>query len=104
MNWKSRKLLRGRTTPSLPTTHDASEVQGPRGSHLYFLANLLNSDVSSFRSAPSKALRPYIVKNVISQVLEALVQLHSLDIIHTGVSEILKLQRFTYSTRLTCDL
>jgi serine/threonine-protein kinase SRPK3 len=41
--------------------------------------------VFSFRrNAPNKALKPYIVKNIISQVLEALVQLHSLDIIHTG--------------------
>jgi serine/threonine-protein kinase SRPK3 len=70
---------------SLPILYDTFEVEGPRGSHLCFLMNLLSSDVSSFRrNAPNKALKPYIVKNIISQVLEALVQLHSLDIIHTG--------------------
>lgn len=69
----------------LPILYDTFEVEGPRGSHLCFLMNLLSSDVSSFRrNAPNKALKPYIVKNIISQVLEALVQLHSLDIIHTG--------------------
>jgi len=83
---------------SLPILYDAFEVQGPRGSHLCFLTNLLSSDVSSFRrSAPNKALRPYIVKNIISQVLEALVQLHGLDIIHTGVSGNLNCKGFTYS-------
>ena len=70
----------------LPILYDTFEVEGPRGSHLCFLTNLLSSDVSSFRrNAPNKALKPYIVKNIIGQVLEALVQLHSLDIIHTGV-------------------
>jgi serine/threonine-protein kinase SRPK3 len=72
----------------LPILYDTFQVEGPRGSHLCFLMNLLSSDVSSFRrNAPNKALKPYIVKNIISQVLEALVQLHSLDIIHTGVND-----------------
>ncbi|KAF8959826.1 kinase-like domain-containing protein [Flammula alnicola] len=71
---------------SLPFLCDDFEVQGPRGSHLCFVMNLLSTDVSSFRkSAPNKALKPYIVKNIIGQVLEALAQLHSLDIIHTDV-------------------
>ena len=70
----------------LPILYNTFEVQGPRGSHLCFLTNLLSSDASSFRrSAPNKALKPYIVKNIIGQVLETLVQLHSLDIVHTGV-------------------
>jgi hypothetical protein len=33
----------------------------------------------------NKVFNPYITKNIISQVLEVLVQLHSLNIIHTGV-------------------
>lgn len=69
----------------LPILYDNFEVEGLRGFHLCFVMNLLNSDVSSFRrSTPNKALKPYIVKNIIGQVLEALVQLHDLDIIHTG--------------------
>jgi len=71
---------------SLPLLVDEFEVQGIHGSHMCFVMGLLSSDVSSFRrSAPNKALKPYIVKNIIGQVLEAIVQLHSLDIIHTGV-------------------
>jgi serine/threonine-protein kinase SRPK3 len=71
---------------NLPILYNDIEVQGPRGSHLCFLMDLLSSDLSSFRRiAPNKALNPYIVKNIISQVLEALVQLHSLDTVHTGV-------------------
>jgi serine/threonine-protein kinase SRPK3 len=71
---------------NLPILYDVFEVQGPRGSHLCFLNNLLGSDVAWFRrSAPNKELKPYIVKNIIGQVWEALVQLHSFDIIHAGV-------------------
>ncbi|KDR76549.1 hypothetical protein GALMADRAFT_96305, partial [Galerina marginata CBS 339.88] len=63
---------------SLPVLYDDIEIQGPRGSHLCFLMDLLSSDVSSFRrNAPNRALKPYIVKNIIAQVLEALVQLHA---------------------------
>ncbi|KAF8960604.1 kinase-like protein [Flammula alnicola] len=70
----------------LPILLDDIEIKGPQGSHLCFVMDLLSSDVSSFRrSAPKKALKPYIVKNIISQVLEALVQLHNLDIIHTDI-------------------
>ena len=61
-----------------------------------FVMNLLSTDVSSFRrSAPNKALKPYIVKNIICQVLEALMQLHSLDIIHTGTLDMLLSQCFS---------
>ena len=70
----------------LPILYDTFEVQEPRGSYLCFLMNPLSTDVSLFRrSAQKKALKPCIVKNIIGQVLEALVQLHSLDIVHTGV-------------------
>lgn len=45
---------------NLPILYDAFEVQGPRGSHLC-LTDLLSLDVSSFRrSAPNKALKPYV--------------------------------------------
>ena len=48
------------------------------------LMNLMSLDVSSFRiNTPNKALKPCIVKNVISQMLEALMQLHNLDIVYT---------------------
>jgi serine/threonine-protein kinase SRPK3 len=70
---------------NLPVLVDDFEVEGTHGSHLCFVMNLMSSDVSSFRrSSPNKALKPYIVKNIISHVLEALIQLHSLGIIHTG--------------------
>lgn len=48
--------------------------------------NLLNSDVSTFRrSSPTKSLPAHTVKKILTHTLEGLIQLHELNIIHTGV-------------------
>ena len=45
---------------NLPVLYDTVELQGPGGSHLCFLMNLLSVDVFSFRrSAPNKVLKLY---------------------------------------------
>ena len=71
--WKPLRSRRVSITPYICMT--PFDVQR---SHLCFLS--LDEAVSWFRrSTPNKALKPYIVKNI-SQVLEALVQLHNLNI------------------------
>lgn len=73
------------TSNQLPLLRDDFEERGPKGLHICLVMNLLSSNISSFhRSAPSKALPPYIVRNIIAMVLEALVQLHDMNIVHTG--------------------
>ncbi|KAF5317281.1 hypothetical protein D9611_003801 [Ephemerocybe angulata] len=71
---------------SLPVLLDDFEIVGPTGPHLCFVVTLMGLDVISFRrSAPNKALRPYIVKKIISDVVESLSVLHESGIIHTDV-------------------
>lgn len=70
---------------SLPQIFGQFEVQGLDGPHLCFALDLLGPEIDSFRqTTPNKALKPYIVKNIIVNVLEALVSLHRLKIVHTG--------------------
>ncbi|EIW60025.1 kinase-like protein [Trametes versicolor FP-101664 SS1] len=79
---------------SLPVLHDHFEESGPLGTHLCFIMNLLNSDVSTFRrSSPTKSLPAYTVKKILTHTLEGLIQLHELNIIHTD----LKLDNILFS-------
>ncbi|OBZ69641.1 Serine/threonine-protein kinase SRPK [Grifola frondosa] len=71
---------------SLPVLRDHLELEGPCGSHLCFIMDLLSTDVSSFRrSFPTKALPPFFVKNIIALTLEGVEQLHDLNIVHTDI-------------------
>ena len=64
------------------------QTEGPHGQHLCLVLPILSDSVSNFRhSAPSKSLDPPKVKILIAQIVEALVGLHSANIIHTQVSD-----------------
>jgi serine/threonine-protein kinase SRPK3 len=72
-------------TPYLPRLRDHFETEGPHGQHLCLVLPVLSDNVGNFRrSAPSKSLDPPKVKILIVQIVEALVGLHSANIIHTG--------------------
>ena len=72
-------------SPHLTRLYDHFEIDGPHGRHLCLVLPVLSETVSSFRrSAPSKLLDPPKVKIIIAEVVQALVQLHAADIIHTG--------------------
>ena len=72
-------------TDYLPMLRDYFIEQGPQGKHLCLVQDLYSTSVSSLRrSAPLKALPPYMVKNVVSMVVDALAQLHAMRIVHTG--------------------
>ena len=69
----------------LPILRDHFEIEGPHGRHLCIVQPVLSTDISNFRrSAPTKKLGLPTVKIIIAQVLEALVNLHTAHIIHTG--------------------
>lgn len=72
-------------TPTLPRLRHHFEMEGPHGRHLCLVLPILSESVRSFRlSVPSKLLEPPMVKIIVVQVVEALVQLHAANIIHTG--------------------
>ena len=78
----------------LPLLLDHFFTAGPHGEHLCLVFDLLSTDIGTFRhSAPGKALPLHIVQKVTADVVDALAALHSIDIIHTGLSTI-------YSRRL----
>lgn len=70
----------------LPILSDNFIVTSPDGNrHLCLVQILLSASVSALRrSAPTKSLPVYMVRNILYMVLQALATLHSLDIIHTG--------------------
>ncbi|KAJ3753427.1 kinase-like domain-containing protein [Lentinula raphanica] len=71
----------------LPTLQDDFFVTGPNGErHLCMVLNLCSTSVSALRrSAPTKSLPVYMVRNIIYMVLSGLKILHSMNIIHTDV-------------------
>lgn len=72
---------------SLVLLFDQFDIDGLGGPHLCFVLTLLGEDVVSFgRTAPTKVLRPYIVKTIVQCAIEAVFSLHSWDIIHTSGS------------------
>ena len=74
-------------TDSLPMLRDHFIEQGPKGRHLCLVQDLYSTSVSSLRrSSPHKALPPYMVRNIISMLVDALAQLHAMRIVHTGSS------------------
>jgi serine/threonine-protein kinase SRPK3 len=72
----------------LPILLDDFIVTSPGGTrHLCLVQVLFSTSVSALRrSAPTKSLPVYMVRNIIYMVLQALDVLHSLDIIHTGTT------------------
>lgn len=72
-------------TDYLPLLRDNFGERGPRGEHLCLIMDLYSTSVSALRwSAPHKALPPYMVRNIVMMLVEALVQLHTMRIVHTG--------------------
>ncbi|KAF9058690.1 kinase-like domain-containing protein [Rhodocollybia butyracea] len=71
----------------LPILLDNFTVISPGGTrHLCLVQTLFSTSVSALRrSAPTKSLPVYMVRNILYMVLQALDALHSLDIIHTDV-------------------
>ena len=69
----------------LPRLYDHFEIDGPHGRHLCLVYTPLGQAVDSFRhSAPSQSLELLKVQMIIAEVMQALVQLHDADIIHTS--------------------
>ncbi|KAH9929341.1 kinase-like domain-containing protein [Fomitopsis serialis] len=81
------KEIRGwKDSDHLPLLRDHFVERGPRGEHLCLVMDLYSTSVSALRrSAPHKALPPYMTRNIIMMLVEALVQLHSMRIVHTDV-------------------
>ncbi|GBE83460.1 hypothetical protein SCP_0505090 [Sparassis crispa] len=81
-----KKIAECEDIDGLPVLRDDFVISGPRGDHMCFIMDLLSTNVSSLRlQSPTKSLPSYLVKNIISLTLQGLMQLHSLDIIHTDV-------------------
>jgi serine/threonine-protein kinase SRPK3 len=75
---------------SLPILGEHFIENGPEGEHLCLIMNVLSTDVASLcRSAPKNALPVHVVQNIVLQTLEALVQLHKLNIIHYSSSPVI---------------
>ncbi|KAJ7209763.1 hypothetical protein GGX14DRAFT_108584, partial [Mycena pura] len=69
----------------LPLMYDDFIERSAFGSHLCIVMDLYSDSVSALRrSSPTKALPPYMTRNIIHMLLEALHQLHERQIIHTG--------------------
>jgi serine/threonine-protein kinase SRPK3 len=72
-------------TDFLPMLRGHFIEHGPRGKHLCLVQDLYSTSVSSLRrSSPYKALPPYMVRNIVSMLVDALAQLHTMSIVHTG--------------------
>ncbi|KAE9399800.1 kinase-like protein [Gymnopus androsaceus JB14] len=71
----------------LPILLDNFTITSPGGNrHLCLVQTLFSTSVSALRrSAPTKSLPVYMVRNILYMVLQALDVLHSSDIIHTDV-------------------
>ena len=77
--------LSGGASYGLPCLLDHFEIDGPHGRHLCIVTPVLSETVSSFRrSAPSKSLDSQKVKMIFCGAVEALIDLHAANIIHTG--------------------
>lgn len=80
-----QKIAKCEDINSLTVLRDHFRIDGPQGEHLCLVTDLLGPDLASLRrNAPSKALPMYVVRNIMAQVVEALVQLRELNIVHTG--------------------
>jgi len=80
-----REITERKDTDHLPMLRDHFVERGPRGEHLCLVMNLYSTSVSALRrSAPHKALPPYMTRNIIMMLVEALDHLHSMRIVHTG--------------------
>jgi serine/threonine-protein kinase SRPK3 len=74
-------------SPYVPELVDQFSMTGPHGDHQCFVLRLRSTDVSTFRrTAPSHTLLLHDVKMVILHALYALIVVHELGLIHTGIS------------------
>jgi len=74
--------LTGTSSYGLPCLLDHD---GPHGRYLCIVTPILSETVSSFRrSAPSKSLDSQKVKMIFCGAVEALIDLHATNIMHTG--------------------
>ncbi|KIK53309.1 hypothetical protein GYMLUDRAFT_250428 [Collybiopsis luxurians FD-317 M1] len=82
----------------LPALLDSFTLTSPIGTrHLCLVQTLFSASVSALRrSAPTKSLPVYMVRNILYMDLQALDALHFLDIIHTDV----KLDNILFSNAL----
>jgi len=81
-----KEIREWKDSDHLPLLRDHFVERGPRGEHLCLVMDLYSTSVSALRrSAPHKALPPYMTRNIIMMLVEALVQLHSMRIVHTDV-------------------
>lgn len=82
-----RKLRNRGNLLSLPRLRDNFKLRKPPGQpHICIAVDLLGSSVVSLRRlSPTKALAHHIVCIVLRQVVQALVHLHSIEIVHTGM-------------------
>lgn len=70
----------------LPRLRDHFFIAGPHGVHLCLVLDLLSTDIGTFRlSSPTKTLALHIVQKVAGDVVQALKELHSINVIHTGL-------------------
>lgn len=79
-------------TWELQILRDHFRVKGPgpegEGEHLCFITDLLAMDVRSImQCAPERALPIHVVSNILERVTQAVMDLHALNIIHTGNSK-----------------
>lgn len=81
-----KAIQHDRSVEGVVKLQDDFGIQGQNGSHLCFVFIPLGSDVTALRmDAPNKALKPYIVKKIIYDIMGALAGLHEHKIIHTGL-------------------
>lgn len=80
-----RVLQANRRIPTVAQLTDDFQIEGHTGPHICLVFQPMGPHVTSFRmTSPTEALKPYIVKKIISDVAKALAGLHRNGIIHTG--------------------
>ena len=82
-----RKIREGCECDTLPHLRDIFEIYGhEKPVHICMVMDVYGLDLGSFRrSSPNRALPFYTVKVIMKQVVDALVNLHEINIIHTGM-------------------
>ena len=99
-----KEILEDNNTDFPKHLEDYFFEQGPKGKHLCLVQTLCSTSVSSLRqSSPYKALRPYMTRNIVHILLEALTQLHAMHIVHAGPLDSLSNGRLLIFRRRRCQ-